>query len=469
MSYPLRLLLLPLVACLACGLLGCGGGVDSGGPRREVPGITSSSSAIAPAAEEASAQEVDYHGWRALRLTNGMVTVVAVPDAGGRLMEYKLGGHPYLWANPSELGKVYQQPRSEAERVWHNYGGYTLWPAPPDRWKGPPDPLGSQLEGGKWTGKVLTASGRNAEIELRSPEDKVTGLQITRNIKLFGASSQVRITDKVTNISKENADWAFVRMTQVPGSLESGAKYDEKSRLYIPVNADSKPKSGYVALEQGGTGQFKLLPDHLLQVSYQGQKARIGVDSQAGWVAHVDESHDYALVERFEPSKLGDYPESGANVTVTTSADLSYMSLGLYSPSRSLKPGDSYDIVTDWYATRVGGPVVDSTEVAAIQQPLKLARVEGKLKLTGTLGVFVPGNIAFILQDETGTAIGQPTTLKASPADVVKLSQTLPDEATGKTLVVELQNATGTPLGEIARLPLGTTIAANPADKPGTE
>ena len=159
-----RYLGLALCLLLLSLLAGCGAGVDNGGPRREVPGISSSSSPISAPAEQATAEEVDYHGWRALRLTNGMVTLIAAPDAGGRIMEYKLGGHPYLWANPSELGKTYPAPRTEQERKLHNYGGYTLWPAPAEKWKGPPDPLGSQLDGGKWAGKILTACGRNAEI-----------------------------------------------------------------------------------------------------------------------------------------------------------------------------------------------------------------------------------------------------------------------------------------------------------------
>ncbi|MGE5531460.1 MAG: DUF4380 domain-containing protein [Bacteroidota bacterium] len=450
-----------LLALLLLG--GCGGGVDSGGPRREVPGVTGSSSPINEAGEQASAEEIDYHGWRALRLTNGMVTLVAVPDIGGRIMEYKLGGHPYLWTNPSELGKTYPQPRTEQDRAWHNFGGYTLWPAPPERWKGPPDPLGSQIDGGKWTGKILTASGRNAEIEISSPEDKVTGLQITRSIKLFGSSSQVRVTEKITNISKDNADWAFVRVSSLPGSLEDGAKYSDKSRLYIPVNAQGKYKDGYVTLAAGGGAQYKLLPEGVLQVSYQGQKGRIGVDSMAGWVAHVDAQHDYGLIQRSAPTNLGEYPEQGASVIVDTAADQSMMTLGLYSPSRTLRPGESYEIVTDWYAARVGGPILDTTEVAAIQQPLKLERAEGKTKVTGTIGVFVPGSLAFILQDESGVAIGQPTLVKASPAAVVKLSQVLPEEKTAKSVLIELQNDSGTPLGKIATLPLGVTLADKPA------
>lgn len=453
----LALAMPPLLATL---LVGCGGGVENGGAKREVPGISSSASPIGQAQEQASASEVDYHGWRALRLTNGMVTLLAVPAAGGRIIEYKLGGHPYLWSNPAELGKTYDPPRTEQERAWHNFGGYALWPAPPDRWQGPPDPLGSCLEGGKWDGKILTASGRNAEIELRSPEDKVTGLQITRSIKLFGGSSQVRITDKVTNISKEAQDWAFMRVTALPGALESDAKFSEKSRLYIPVKTEGKYKEGFVTLTQGGAGQYKLLPEHLLQVSYQGQKGRIGVESDAGWVAHVDEAHEFGLIQRFQPTAVGDYPEQGANIIVAPAADVSAIQLALYSPLRSLKPGESYEISTDWFATRLGGPVVDASEVAAIQHPLKLQRVEGKLQLSGTLGVFLPGSLAFILQDEKDTAIGQPTTLKVSPAEVVKLAQALPDEKAASTLVVELQNDSGTPLGEIARLAVKVELAS---------
>lgn len=438
---------------------GCGGGVEEGGPRREVPSVSSSSSPVGEAAEQATAAEVDYHGWRALKLTNGMVTLVAVPDIGGRIIEYKLGGHPYLWTNPAELGKTYPTPRTEQERVWHNYGGYALWPAPPEKWKGPPDPLGSQLEGGKWTGKILTASGRNVEVELRSPEDKATGLQLTRTLKLFGGSSQVRITERVTNIGKDNLDWSFVRVVQLPATVESGVQLGDKSRLYIPVSAEAK--TGFTSLQGSATSQFKLLPEHLVQVGYEGQKGRVGIASEAGWLAHVDEAHEYAFLQRYQPTKLGEYPEQGSTVVVDTTAAAN-LRVELYSPGKVLRPGESYDLVTDWYATRVGGPIVAAGEVAAIKEPLKLERSEGKLKLTGVLGVFLPGSLAFSIVDDAGTEIGQPTTLKVTPAEVVKLSQTLPDESTGKSLVIELHNANGTPLGEVARLPLATKLAAKP-------
>jgi len=454
-----RLLLLVVFGSLLLALMGCGAGVDNAAPRREVQGISGRTSPIGAASEEARAEEIDYHGWRALRLTNGMVTVVAVPDIGGRIMEYKLGAHPFLWTNPAETGKTYPPAQTEAERRWHNFGGYKLWPVASQRWQGPPDPLGSSLDEGKWTGRILTASGRNVEVELRSPEDKSTGLQITRSIKLFGASSQVRVTEKITNISNDTVEWAFCGYAQVPGSLESGERYSEKARLYLPLNPETKHRPGYVTLTPGGGGQFRALPDNLLQVSCQGQAAKVGADSQAGWLAYLDEAHDFGFVQRFQISKLATYPEQDSTVLLEVSGEQSYMQTGLCGPSRSLRPGESYDLQLDWYATRVGGPLASVGEVAAIQKPLKVERADGKTKLTGVLGVFMPGNLALTLQDAEGKAIGQPTTLKVSPAEVVKLDQALPEETKAKQLVVELQNASGTPLGEIAKLSLAVTVA----------
>lgn len=454
-----NLILLPVSLGLLILTTGCGGGVQDQGPRREVPGVTSSTSPIGPAGQEARAEEIQYQGWRALRLTNGMVTVVAVPDIGGRIMEYKLGGHPFLWINPAETGKTYPVPKTESERRWHNFGGYKLWPAEARRWPGPPDPLGSGLDEGPWTGRILTASGRNVEIELRSPEDRATRLQITRSIKLFGASSQVRVTERVTNISSEVAEWAFCGFAQLPGSLESGARFSEQARLYLPLNAESRHSGGYVTLDPGGAGQFKVLPGNLLQVSYQAQPHRIGADSFAGWVAYVDEMHEYAFVQRFAANKLADYPHSGSSVTVETSGEQSYLQTGLCGPKRSLRPGETYELIFDWYATRVGGPVVEATEVAAVQQPLKIDRADGKVKVTGTLGVFAPGKLAFTLQNADGQAIGHPITMDVTPAEVVKLSRELPDEPAAKRVVVELQNEAGTPLGEVAALSLAATVA----------
>ena len=185
-----QLLVVSVVLGIAGILVGCGSGVDSvQPPRRDTPGINSYSPTAGGtqvvAAETATASELDYQGWKALRMQNGLVEVVCVPAIGGRIMSYSMAGHNALWNNPEEYGKTYPAAKSEADRKLHNFGGYKAWPAPQSEWKGPPDPVGSPLEGAPWEGKITNASGVYSEITMVSPADNgVTGLQMTRRVRL---------------------------------------------------------------------------------------------------------------------------------------------------------------------------------------------------------------------------------------------------------------------------------------------
>ncbi len=109
-------------------MVGCGGGLSSSRQSsRRPPSIRGSSfSQELAAASRVSVEEIDNYkqGWTALRMSNGLVTVVAVPAIGGRIMEYKLGDHPFLWTNPAEYGETYEPPESEDDRQWINFGGY---------------------------------------------------------------------------------------------------------------------------------------------------------------------------------------------------------------------------------------------------------------------------------------------------------------------------------------------------------
>jgi hypothetical protein len=446
-----------LAAMVLCGLLAGCGGVEQARARREVPGVTGSMSPVATAAEEATAAEADYKGWQAFRLTNGMATVVVVPELGGRIMEYKLGGHPFLWVNPAELERT---PSTAGGKVaWRDFGGYRAWPTPAERWKAPPDPAAVALDGGKWTGKITVNKGRLAEVEVVSPEDQLTGLQITRTVQLYGGSSQVHITEKLTNKAAHAAEWGLRQVAQLPGVVETESKPTGKSQLFLPLNPESKFPDGYSIVGTGATSQYRVLADKLLQVSYLGQEGQLAADSRAGWLAHVDEAHGYAFVARFTVSQLGSYPEQGATVILRTAAAPSCLEVSLLSPLRTVQAGDSLEVSSDWFATRVGSPIVRCSDVAAVREPLKLTRKDDKLRLTGTLGVFAPGNLAIVLQDAAGAAIGQPILIKVSPADEVKVDKALAEETTAKKLVVELQNSKGTPLGQVAELEMGATVA----------
>ncbi len=468
---------------------GCGGGLaPSNRSSRREPSIGGSSSSYGtssrqqsatqrssssasrssrPPAAQVTVDQTDYNGWSALRMSNGLVTVVAVPAIGGRIMEYKLGAHPFLWVNPDELGKTYEPPQSEADRQWHNFGGYKVWPAPQTQWGGPPDPLGSVLDGGAWTGKVITAGGQTGEIELLSPEDAVTGLQITRRVQMFSGTTRVLVTEVFKNVSDEPITWSIRTVTQVPGSLSAEEKFSEEARVYFPLNPDSRDPSGFwnlIANRDGSEKQFEVLDDgKLMQVSYHHKQGKIGADAAAGWIAYVDDVHQYAFVQRFVVSALDDYLDDGSTVEVLTSGADPYMELAALGPLHELQPGDQFSFAQDWYATRLGGPIRATTEVAAFREPLRLAEdAEGKLRLSGEFGVFLPGTVEVSLTDDSGRRVAEVTDLPAGPEQAVVLDQTVEPAPGATTVALRLFNDRGTLLGAIASIPLATQIGQVP-------
>lgn len=447
---------------------GCGGGVSqrrSTRPSSRTQPTIRGTSFPEPLRPAAQAEEFDYNGWSAFRLTNGLVTVVVVPAIGGRIMEYTLGDYPFLWVNPDEAGPLHEPPQTAEERVWHNYGGYKAWPAPQKQWGGPPDPLGSNLESGEWTSEVTTPRGPVAEVELVSLEDKeVTGLQITRQIKLFAGTTRLAVTETFRNVSDQPITWSIWTVTQVPGSL-SDKKYNEESRIYFPLNPNSKHEQGFWPLtaekQSGGPEQFRVIDGgKLMQVSYRNKFWKIGADCVAGWMAYVDELHEYAYIKRFPVHKLDDYPDQGATVEVyTNGGDLSYMEMEVLSPIHTLQPGDQFSVTEEWYATQIGGPIRDTTELAAIREPLQIATGEEGLRLTGELGIFAPGTLKITLLDAADQPVGEAITRPVNPAEAVVLDQNLPAGDGAAKLILTLVNQNGTPLGVVAELPVPTITA----------
>lgn len=445
----------PVCAAIVIGgllLAGCGGDVEREHPKT-VAGPPNPS--VSLATETVEVTEVEYHGWQALRMTNGLIVLVAAPDIGGRIMEYKLNGHPFFWTNPEEYGRLYDPPGTEAERTWHNYGGYKIWPAPQSEWGGPGDPVGSQLDGGKWTGEIVQRAGQVGEIKLTSPPDpSVTGLQITRRVRLFAGGTRVEVSETYSNVSDHDVRWSVWDVTQVPGSLSADSPASDQSRIYFPLNPDSRFDTGFVELidNPDARGQWEVLKDHgLMRVSYGQKMGKIGADSLAGWIAHVDETHNMAYVKRFEASKLAEYPDQGSTVEVYTSGDQSYMEVEVLSPLIDLKPGEEHTVVREWFAAATPGPIVGTGEAGAVNEPLECTEGEGgKLRLTGVFGVFTEGSAVLARADADGKTGDPLLTFPASPAVPLAIEEELERPEGADTLVLELQNANGTLVGRLA-------------------
>ncbi|NQT41326.1 MAG: DUF4380 domain-containing protein [Planctomycetes bacterium] len=431
------------------------------------------------AAEESpAARPSTYKGWKAYALENGLVRLHVVPDIGGRVMQYALGEKEFFWVNPATVGKTSPTTGLDSDGGWMNHGGDKLWPAPQgwdnDRqWPGPPDAV---LDGQPHRADYdATVPG----IRWTSRDDARSGIRFSRRIRLHPNSTRVSIEATMTNIDDKPRRWGIWAHTQLDASLPGGDDYNRLMRAWCPINPKSRFERGYdVIFGKKDNPSFEAdVQRGLMKVSYHYRVGKIGMDSDAGWVATVDGRHGDVFVQRFtfEPKKA--YPE-GSSVEfwhnglgriyaynkwldmADNRADTPYVfESEVLSPFAQLQPGASYTWRYEWNACRIGGdfPVVDCSQAGVVSEPLTARRDGDRVRLRGRFGVFHLGRLVIEVYDEEArllvTALHAPA---ATPLEPVVLDRTLTVPPSARNVALVLQDVEGNRIGEIARGTLGT-------------
>ncbi len=160
-------------------------------------------SPVAPAGEDSGPRPADkawarddnqgpaarstYQGWKTLRLANPLIELQVLPDVGGRIIQFKLGSHEFLWVNPQLAGKLPPASGLTDDGGWFNIGGDKLWPAPQgwdneQQWPGPPDAV---LDGQPYQLEQLPPGqpGETA-IRLTSRNDPRSGIRLSRVVRI---------------------------------------------------------------------------------------------------------------------------------------------------------------------------------------------------------------------------------------------------------------------------------------------
>lgn len=426
---------------------------------------------------EAKVEETKYHDWDALKMTNGLITVTTVPAIGGRTMAYDLETYPLLYTNPAEYGRVYPVADQEGSRVWHNWGGYKTWPAPQAQWGGPPDPVGSALDGGAYEGSIVQEKGREAAIRVASAGDnEATGLRFERVLTIYKGSTRVRVEQKMTNVGQEPARWSLWDVTQVPGSFSEGETFTEDAQVYFPLNPNSRHQAKFeVQLGEAESQQWQPDPAAgLFCVRYRGETGKVGADSFSGWIAYADARHQVVFVKTFEVFPSEEYPDNGSTVEVYTDGQLPYLEVEVLSPLRQLAPGESYTFTENWYAARCPTPVVAANGVGVISTPFTAQATAGTVQLKGTFGVFHEGTASFAFYGADDQLLAKSGSVAVSPLEVWKLDEVmrLPEGAVRVAIVLETKDRVEIGiLASVILQPVGETpevLAAEAPDKSGT-
>jgi hypothetical protein len=435
------------------------------------PGPTTSS----PCRVEAA----DYKGWHAQQLSNRWVQLVVVPQNGGRLMQVTFAGHPYLFVNPKYEGKYL--PPSTGQ--WFNYGGDKMWLLPEgnedeQHWVGNSD----LLDDGPFAFRKLS-EGQSCEIELTGPADPQTGIQFVRTLRLDADSPRIRFHTTMKNITGHTVEWSMQSVSQYdtadhsPSGASPSSRFNHDFHTFAPANPASAYLNRYhVRFGPAENPAVTVRNDGLFTLHYVHMAAELWLDSTAGWLAVVDGSSHYGMVERFQFEETKPYPGKASIIfwtnglemrlnpdgvpSMPSSDDASpyYLEAELNSPLCRLRPEESCSLDTEWFPTRTGNDFVGVTEAGIVMHPLQATRPgTGKTRLSGSFGVFFSGRLIAHFYAEHGASLGTTPLLDVDPAQPVSIETEIVAPEKAARISLHLEDSNGVDRGSLQEIQIETT------------
>jgi hypothetical protein len=435
---------------------------------------------------------VEYDGFQAQELSNDWVKLVFVPQLGGRLMQVTFAGHPYLFVNPEFKGK-YVPPPEDPTGKWFNYGGDKIWPMPEgdqdaDHW---PGPIADQLDDGTYVLTALfehsasdaasqSATQHSCTVRLDSPPDKRTGLQYRREIWIADGSPEIHFRAVMKNISDHPIRWSMQTVSQYDtADAQDPATYNKNFFAFTPANPHSEYFTQFQVRDGLANDPSFYVKDDLFQLHWLPLQNEVWLDSTAGWVAVLDRSSHFAMVERFEYHAGADYPgkasvifyKNGPSFGLNDKGlpalhgdpgdDPFYMEAELNSPIVPLAPGETYKMDTTWSPTRAGDAFQSVTAAGIVDTPLALAANEGNVELSGVFGVFEPGDLTAVYFPAASNGTSTSERIASARPDQLATLKTEIHIPSGTTRVeLHLIAPNGADLGSLGEVPLKAATGA---------
>jgi hypothetical protein len=400
---------------------------------------------------------VEYSGWKAVRLANRWVTLIVVPQLGGRLMQVTFAGHDYLFVNAQLKGQYFPPDVSAQQKRWFNYGGDKIWPMPEgsddeQHW---PGAAGAVLDSGAYVAQVLS-QGATCAIRLAGPPDPFIGQQYIRDISIDADSPAISFHAVMKNISGYPQTWSEQSVSQYnTADAQNPGQPNPDFWAMTPANPQSVYLNSYHVRSGNASTAAYRVRDGLFTVHPIDASGEVWVDSPGEWLAVVDGATKYTMVERFRYQRGADYPGKATVIFYTSRAPMLYMEAEINSPLVRLDPGETYAMDTQWFPTRMGSDLKAVTYAGVVGRPLSAAGTPASLTLAGGFGVYVAGQLEARFYDRGGARLGALAVQQVMPTELVALQQTVqaPADTTRVSLhLIDRQGVDRGPLGEVAVL-----------------
>lgn len=293
---------------------------------------------------------VNYHGWRgALKISNGIVDVVVVPQIG-RIMAFQYSGQPQtnpLYENPDWRGKTIADTDPTN---WANFGGDKAWPAPQADWPlhapraWPPEQV---IDGAPQIVQFVPNG-----LSLVTASSPSFACRIRRTLTLRPGEARLYIAQTL----EKDPDAAGPR-AGFPIGLWSVTQTRTDGAVYLPIAPATPVRAGAftlhtvnfadlapLAVRQGGL--LRLLRDPQNPHKY-------GAEPSAGWVA-LRFGPDLLFSLHFPHPVTGAPAATDAPVEVYTDpGPANYLEMEMLGPVQPLGKGESLSYNVWWELSRL--------------------------------------------------------------------------------------------------------------------
>ncbi|MCU1268716.1 MAG: hypothetical protein JWN74_10 [Acidobacteriaceae bacterium] len=398
-----------------------------------------------------------FEGWAAGQMSNDWLQLTIVPQLGGRLMQVTFAGHAYLFVNPKYKGKYF--PPSAANGKWFNYGGDKIWPLPEGKDDGQhwPGPIADELDDGEYQLKTIS-HGSTCSVRLDGPADMRTGLQYSREIMIGANSPEISFRSIMKNAVSRTIRWSMQTVTQYDtADRRNPQEYNRDFWALAPLNPQSAYSNGYQVRSGLADDPSFSTEDGMFLLHWLYLENEVWLDSTAGWLAVDDAANQYAMVERFYPQERAEYPgkaslifyKNGAAVNIDSSGkpvlrDATpdeapyYMEAEVNSPMAELKPGETYEMQTNWFPTRIAGRITNVADAGVIAGRIAASATSDGVMISASIGVFFPGKLVAHFEDGNGAEIKSVDLISVTPQAAVQLRQEIKMQGTPKRVAIHL-------------------------------
>jgi hypothetical protein len=288
-----------------------------------------------------------YKGWNAWWIERGPLTLILVPQVGGRIMGIRWHGRDLTFVNPTlegeveDIGAVTDVRSYKRKLGFLLWGGNKTWLAPQDRWTDKLPFL--DLDAGAYDFTIEQNDENGVRVRMTSPICRETGIRIKRTISVNAGDAGWTVVHRLENHAGRTVQWA-------PWSVGMVLR---PARVYLPTGEDSRYENGVKAFSSEGESEsiraavVSYLAEFAVIQCTQPRKFKFGVDSGAGSMLAIFDVKDHGLVglakcvPTFHPQPYG----HDCVAEVFNSSEYSYLEIELHGPVTTLEPSSHFELM----------------------------------------------------------------------------------------------------------------------------